>query len=274
MGKFKYIFRFNNELSEKVLSFYEKEKDLNILSAEFNIKKKNIAEFLKSKHVFIKGQYGGARKYQVNKYFFDNIDSEEKAYFLGLLYADGSNRLVRGEVNLTLQEKDYYLLEKLNNLINPARPIYKLPKKVSTGGEIYRMSINSKYVSNKLNELGVFENKSFKLIFPKWLNEELFSHFIRGYFDGDGSVSVNKNITKLQIQIIGTESFLNDIMEILVKNCNVNHTKLGLNHKNNTNNIRILGYSGNNNAKKIYKYLYKDANIYMLRKKDKFKMIA
>lgn len=272
MGKFKYIFRFNEELSNSVLSYYEKEKDLNILSTEFNIRKKNIAEFLKTKHVFVKGQYGGARKYPVNKYFFDEIDSEEKAYFLGLLYADGSNRLKRGDVNLTLKGEDYYLLEKFNNLINPTRPIIKVHKKIPDGKDIFRMCISSKYISNRLNELGVYENKTFKITFPNFLSAELCSHFIRGYFDGDGSISVNDK--RSQFQILGTESFLSSVMEVLVKNCDVNYVKLGLNHKNNTHNIRTLGYGGNGNIKKLYKYLYKDAQIFMIRKKNKFELIT
>jgi hypothetical protein len=72
MGR--YIFKDNVKLCDRVLSFYENEKDLNILSIEFNIRKKNIAEFLKSKNVFVRGQYSGSRKYQVNKYFFNEID--------------------------------------------------------------------------------------------------------------------------------------------------------------------------------------------------------
>jgi hypothetical protein len=265
-----YIFKYNDNLKKDIISFYDKEKDLNILSSIFNIRKKTIAEFLKSKNVFIAGQYGGARKYNVNKCFFDNINTEEKAYFLGLLYADGSNRISRGEINLTLQEDDLYLLEILNNLINPERPIHKI-KKVSSK-QIYRMYVNSKYMSNKLNELGVLENKTFKITFPNFLNDDLCPHFIRGYFDGDGSISINKE-NKGQICIVGTELFLNSIMKILVENSEVRYVKLGLLHKNTDNNIRQLIYGGNGNIKKIYNYLYKNAQIYMIRKKDKFDRI-
>ena len=267
----KYYFRYNVNLQNEVLLYYKIEKDLNILNKIFNIPKKAIAAFLKSKKVFIKGQYGGKRKYQINKYYFDDINSEEKAYFLGLLYADGSNRPIRGEVNLTLQEKDYYLLVKLNNIINPMRPIINITQNILKN-QIFRMYINSKYISNRLNELGVFENKTFKLRFTKFLDENLWSHFIRGYFDGDGSISINKKKSAF-IQFIGTESLINDILEILVNNCNVNYVKIRLNHNNANNNIRTISFGGNGNAKKIYKYLYKDAQTYMLRKKNKFELI-
>jgi len=102
---------------------------LNIIEERFSVPKKAIAGFLKREGVFVKGQYAGSRKHPVNKNYFNDIDSQEKAYFIGLLYADGSNRINRGEVNLTLQKEDYYLLEKLNNSINPSRPIYKIPQK-------------------------------------------------------------------------------------------------------------------------------------------------
>lgn len=266
----KYIFKNNIELQNNVLLSYKNEKDLNILSKKYNIRKKNIAEFLKSKNVFIKGQYAGSRKHAINKYYFDVIDCEEKAYFLGLLYADGSNRLNRGEVSLTLQNEDLYLLERLNEIMNPTRPVFTI--KNSSNNKINRMYINSKYISNRLNMLGVFENKSFKIIYPNFLEPELYRHFIRGYFDGDGCISVNNN-GKAQIQIIGTESFLSSIMKIFNNKCNTNFVKLGLNHKNIKNNIRTLSYTGNNNAIKIYHYLYDDTQIFMIRKKNKFELI-
>lgn len=262
----RYIFRYNIPLQNEVLSFYENEKDLNILSNKFNIPKKNIAEFLKIKNVFIKGQYGGARKHIVNKYYFDDINTEEKAYFLGLLYADGSNRLNRGEVNLTLKNEDIYLLKKLNDIINPTRPISKVSDNIS------RMYINSKYISNKLNQLGVFENKTFKIKFPYFLNENLYSHFIRGYFDGDGSISLRKD-NKGIFYLIGTEDIIKSILEILMKFANINQVKINLNHNNIENNIRCISIGGNLKILKIYHYLYDNATIFMERKKNKFEII-
>ena len=66
----RYYFRYNVNLQNEVLLYYKIEKDLNILNKIFNIPKKAIAAFLKSKKVFIKGQYGGKRKYQIYKYLY------------------------------------------------------------------------------------------------------------------------------------------------------------------------------------------------------------
>jgi intein-encoded DNA endonuclease-like protein len=107
-----------------------------------------------------------------------------------------------------------------------------------------------------------------------WLEHKLISHFIRGYFDGDGCISINEKTNTFQVQFIGTESLLTSINGILVMNCDINLAKLGLNHKNNSNNIRTLGYGGRHNIKKIYDYLYNEAHIYMLRKKNKFEIIT
>ena len=63
------------------------------------------------------------RKYPVDEQFFDEIDSEEKAYFLGMLYADGTNSMKKTEVSLRLQEEDYEILTKLNNLLQPTKPL-------------------------------------------------------------------------------------------------------------------------------------------------------
>lgn len=122
---------------------------------------------------------------------------------------------------------------------------------------------------NRLNELGVYENKTFKLEFLKILNEKLYHHFIRGYFDGDGSISSNKKGSAF-IQFIGTKSLISEILKILVNHCGVNYVKIRLNHNNNHNNIRTISFGDNGNAKKIYDYLYNNAQTYMLRKKHKF----
>ena len=209
------------------------------------------------------------RKYPIDEQFFDAIDSEEKAYFLGMLYADGTNSMKKTEVSLRLQEEDHEVLVKLNNLLQPTKPLHPIirdeKRKI-----LYRMVMNSKKVSYKLNELGVVPNKTFKLTYPTWLNETLHSHFIRGYFDGDGCVTFNKANQHLQISFIGTENMILSIQEILINSIGLNKVKLFTRYPERNNNIRTLMYSGKNNSLKFYNFFYENANIFMARKKNKF----
>jgi hypothetical protein len=209
------------------------------------------------------------RKYPIDEQFFDEIDSEEKAYFLGMLYADGTNSTKKTEVSLRLQEEDYEILTKLNNLLQPTKPLHPIirdeKRKI-----LYRMIMNSKKISYRLNELGVVPNKTFKLTYPNWLNKNLQNHFIRGYFDGDGYVGYNVANGESQICITGTENMILEVQNILINENVLNKVKIYTRHPERNNNIRMLMYSGNGNSKKLYYYMYKNANLYMVRKKNKF----
>src|SRR5258706_2989612 len=122
------------------------------------------------------------RKYPINESFFEKIDSEEKAYFLGLLFADGTNSIKKTEVKLALGEIDKHILSRLNNFFQPTKPLYFQKSKLGRQN-LYKLIINSKKISYRLNDLGIVPNKTHKLIFPKYLDNNLLKHFIRGYFD-------------------------------------------------------------------------------------------
>lgn len=194
---------------------------------------------------------------------------KKKHIFLGILYADGCNMVNRTEVTLRLQEDDYEILVKLNNLLQPTKPIYAVTKRGDRKKQ-YRLLINSKLISNRLNELGVTQNKTFTTTYPFFLRNDLHKHFIRGYFDGDGGVSYNKLNHQLQFGFTGTEDMMLNIQNILINEIKFNKTKLNTRYPKRMNNIRSLNYCGNNIAKLFYKYMYGDSNIFMKRKKEKF----
>ena len=267
----------NAGIRNNLIKKYEEEKDLKILSEEFNIPVMSIYNFLRKRGIF-DPKYGKelhrqrVRKYPLNEKYFNSIDCEEKAYFLGFLYADGTNSLKKTEIKLSLQEKDYEILKQLNSLLQPTKPI--LCKKPKGNRQHQRaLIINSKIISYKLNELGMMPNKTFKLTYPTWLFSDLNRHFIRGYFDGDGGVTINKTQQQLQISFTGTENILLNIQNNLINECNLNKTKLYVRHPERNNNIRTMFYYGNGNARKFYYYIYNEAKLYMKRKKNKFEEI-
>ena len=116
-------------------------------------------------------------------------------------------------------------------------------------------------MTQKLLEKGLCQNKSFKITFPSYLEENLIKHFIRGYFDGDGCVSVSKR-NDIEIKILGTESFLNELNQYINFSC-VRYKK----------GIYEIRKGGVNNALRFYKYIYQDATIYLKRKYKKYKEV-
>jgi hypothetical protein len=209
------------------------------------------------------------RKYEINEQFFNEIDSEEKAYFLGLLFADGCNNETRTSVRLSLQDKDVEIINKLKILIYPNndKPL-GISKKENCNNLLY-LDICNKNISKSLAEKGMIQNKTLKLIYPK-IDPILNSHFIRGYLDGDGCISyfiMKEKHFKCQLRILGTLEFCNELQNIINTNCNTTGSirKRG--------NIFELAYSSRNQLLKVCEYLYNDSNIFLLRKFNKFQEI-
>jgi intein/homing endonuclease len=110
---------------------------------------------------------------------------------------------------------------------------------------------------------------------PK-LKEELYGHFIRGYFDGDGSIynyfDIYDKRQRWGIEILGTPDFLSKIQKILIKNCNVKETKL--HNVNHVKNLTRISYKGIKSLMKIRDFLYENATIYLEYKYKKFYNIS
>jgi hypothetical protein len=206
------------------------------------------------------------RTYPIDEDFFDEITNEASAYFLGLLYADGTNSTGKTEIKLALHNQDVHILEHYKNILQPTKPLYFEEGK-GNRGDVYKLVINSKKLSYRLSELGVVPAKTFKLKFPNFISENLIHHFIRGYFDGDGNIHYNKSCKQLMFSITSTEEFLLSLQKILMDNCLLNKVKLSTRHPERKNNIRQLTYCGNNSVRRLYEWLYKDATIFLERKK-------
>ena len=195
--------------------------------------------------------------------YFKKIDTKEKAYWLGFLYADGYSA-VKAPWFVCLQIKDLDHLQKFckeiefDNIKEVKGGSYKPDSKQN------RISICRKEMCLDLNSLG-FQDKS---NFPE-LDEEFYSHFIRGYFDGDGSIyfgkssSKGKKYTYLKVSIIGECNFMLYLTDFL------NQQNITFTWKpSKSNGYTYIEISGGNNLRKLHKYLYKDANdsIFMERK--------
>lgn len=223
-----------------------------------NIDQSCINEILKRNNINIRN-FTDYRKYNLNEDYFEIIDTPEKAYWLGLMYADGCssrNRISR----LSLNEVDLQSLIDFRNDVCSNIPI----QNGKHGMKI--LNLYSKKMNLDLANHGCVNNKTFKIKFPD-INNELINHFIRGYFDGDGCITwhINKNgYLYCQASIAGTYDFLFIIRKILIS---LGFSKGSLIKRG---NIYVLYIGGNNNIKKLFDFLYKDATRYMQRKYNKF----
>lgn len=217
--------------------------------------------------ILYKSKYG---KYYINQDFFEKIDNEWKAYWLGFLYADGYNNEKNGSIEVTLKESDYEHLLKFKESIQSDTPIKeKFVKKFKN----YRIIISNKKMSNDLKNNGCFQNKSLSLTFPNLeiVPKYLIRHFIRGYLDGDGGVYLNEEKHLIKVYFEGTFSFLCSLKNILDLECGLISDVSVI--KDKYANSYSLMYSLPIDVHSIYKYLYKYCNIYLDRKLEKFDKI-
>jgi len=209
------------------------------------------------------------KKYTLNENYFDNIDSEDKAYFLGFLYADGNNFTKRNCITLNLAEIDKHILEEFQKKIETDRPITVYDRGDNRNYMSCAVVINSIHMSKVLSDLGCVNNKTFKINFPEWLDKSLIKHFVRGYFDGDGSISITTKTRQARIGIIGTDVFCRKIKEIINDEIEIT-PQIRKAKKESKNNTVELYFGGNYQVIKFMNWIYKDSNIFLKRKFDKF----
>jgi len=209
------------------------------------------------------------RKFPINESFFENIDSEEKAYILGFLYADGCNYEKNHKIEISLAKQDKDILEKISKII-----LYGKIDVKEYEDRVGLYIINNK-ISLDLKRRGCGERKTFTLQFP-FLSKNLISHFMRGYFDGDGMLTINERIflrcknkqKSAEFSITSTKEMLDEMGKI-ISDLNVNF-KINKRHKDRENNNFTLRVFGNQQIKKVCDFLYKDSSIYLDRKYLKY----
>jgi len=257
--------KISNNVQKEIVDLYLNGELTKKISSKFNICSQTVYNVLEKQGIYRKGNKHRLHKFNIN--YFEKIDSVDKAYFLGLLIADGYNS--ENSVEIALKEEDKHILEIFANFVNYTGLIRFLKKRLKNHENKYRLRLNSVKMCKDLANLGCIRAKSHCAYFPD-IPEEFHSHFIRGVFDGDGSVYINqkhKNSNTLRITFTGNDKLILKIQEILIKNCNLPKTKIYYVNKK-VNNICNLSYGGNRAITKIRNYMYKNCNfLYIKRKK-------
>lgn len=230
------------------------------IAKTIHMRKETISNYLKSQgYTIIKD----GRKHFFNFDYFNTIDSEEKAYWLGFLYADGYVN-ERGIIEITLSSIDKEHLIKFCTSIG--LDIDVISSRVINNHECSRINIGSKRMVNDLIDLGCIQCKSLKLTFPNdtQVPQYLLRDFVRGYVDGDGWVGLCN--TTPRISIYGTKEFLEEMIEYL-------HLPSAKIRKDSRSNVYIVEW-GSTKAYNIINQLYKDSNIYLNRKYEVYQNIC
>lgn len=251
-----------SRIEEKIINFYNQGNSQNKCAKFFNISQSQVGIILRKNSVIIRNISEGLRKFKVNNDYFEKIDSKDKAYFLGLLIADGNNE-VKG-FRLQLKESDKDILDIFKEKINYTGNLLFVKSKNIKHSSSYLLRINSEKLAKDLSKLGCIPAKSHHTYFPD-IPEEFHSHFIRGVFDGDGCAHIiKKNKSKL-ISFPGSPLLISQIQNIICEQCSVKKGKIY--------NRTVVHSSFNfisKNALIVRDWIYKDCeNLKIIRKYEK-----
>lgn len=204
------------------------------------------------------------RKYNVDGHYFDNIDTSNKAYVLGLLFSDGTiSSMEKHIVRLGLQEGDKSILEKILLDMKSTHPLRFIPyhEKNPNWKNQYFFDINDMELCKGLYSHGMHQNKSLTIEYPIDMPSEFDKDFIRGLMDGDGYISK----TGHHVSITGTVMILSKIQEIITTNINIYSSICD--YKRNPNSVtKDLKIYGRNQAYKFLNWIYENSEMYIDRK--------
>lgn len=245
----------------RVCELYLSGMSMDKISRIYGTSRTPIERILKTHNIQTRDDSHKGRLYTIDESYFEEINTANKAYILGLFYSDGMNKEDVGLIKIELQERDADILYKIRDELKSDYPIKKheLSKKNPNHKDTLCFQFVNRKMSKDLATLGVTSRKSLTLVFPSCVPKEYMRDFLRGYLDGDGHIRWKE--TRF-ITLCSSTSFCESVQEYLFKELNI-VSKL---YKTKNFNTKVLHIFRIPQIKKFLEYLYKDSELYINRK--------
>lgn len=227
-------------------------------------------EFLKVKKFYWNDSQRMSYTIGWNRDIFEEIDTPEKAYWLGFILADGCLHLTHkdnfvGHFSIDISARDKEHLYKFSNFIEAQQDIVQFTTHPDTGNLLAHIQLCCSKTNKDLFELGIKPNKSGR---EKWITTPYPADFIRGYYDGDGYIKKDLH----SIGLVGSYELLSQIQLHFFQELNIMPKTIGKHGI-----IYRIEYTAKDDKKKIANYLWYDNCISLNRKQklaDEIKKIC
>ena len=253
-----YNIKYSKELIYKIKELYEQGKYTTEIDTMLNLRKGSSQYILNKNNIVLR--HRGPKSKIGKEDFFDCIDTEEKAYFLGYIMADGNVSVTNNQyclkIHISIQDKE--IVDKFLESINSSN---KATMRMNSAS--YYVSLTSVHMCKRLMELGVVPQKTGREYISDEIPKKLLHHYVRGVFDGDGITTIGKS---KRSGFVGSINMITDILGELNENLTI--FDAGKNKKV----VYFLG--GKKFSRKLYNYLYSDATIWLKRKKERLEYIC
>lgn len=221
----------------------------------------------------ISRDFASLRKYSLDEHFFDEIDTPVKGYVFGFLLSDGCNSMDKRTIELSLQEEDKDILERIRAEVKSEKPLEFLDYSNKhdfgyTYKNQYRLQFFSSKICSALAKHGLVPNKSLVIEFPHF-DDSVMSSLIRGMWDGDGSLGLYSN--NISVSLTATKMFCEGLKVYLKENINVDCKIYDASCHNGI--TKTLYISKNADKIKFLEWMYKDSTIHLERKYQRYLQI-
>ena len=252
--------RLNSQQIEDIKNKYQNGTSLLALQNEYNISYDRVKNIVKNCK-----QVSAAKRLnpKLKENYFQNIDSNEKAYWLGWIISDGSitNQPEKSkfQLELTIKQEDEDILHLLEQDLGVEQKVY------CSNNKYKRFSLGSKQIVMDLANLGITQNKTFNVKVPHF-NKEYNAAFIRGLFDGDGGFTTYTRSSGqhcLELSFCGNEYIINWVLNTLITEI----PELTKNSMTKESSIKRIRWSSKKDINLIKNYLYKNHNNHFLSRK-------
>ena len=256
------------ELKQEIIKYYlSQPMTMKQVKDKYELSHPTITKILKDVPKYTKAKLNNPN---MKEHFFQEINEEAKAYFLGLLISDGNvfkdNTGRQASISITLDLKDEYMLEKFKEVLQANTSVGH------DGRGCGQIAVRSNIMAEDLAKYGVVPRKSYNTYLPL-ISKEMMPHLIRGIFDGDGSIMAKPNPSNdghnrflHSISFCGTHQLMEDISNYILENLGIKTTVYDYKDRN----LSELKIQNIDNIAKFGYWIYRNSTIFLNRKKDIF----
>jgi hypothetical protein len=240
-------FKWTKEQIQDMLTSYEQGESLRKIAQRYETSWQVLSVLLKKHGLVLRSQREAVRRHTCNYAYFHDIDSEEKAYWLGFLTADGC--ITKGDrVTVHLASVDCEHLYKLKKALDATQVI-------SEGKRSCSLVICSPEMAADLTRHGILPNKTFSTK-PAQIAPEMARHYWRGVFDGDGCIFRNGKL----LVLVGDYDIILGFQAFVFAHCP--KIRASITRKETIYQFKLQG----DGKKRMLEVLYGDVTVYLDRK--------
>lgn len=269
-----------NQIEQEIINLYQSGRGIYFLQKQYGISQEKIKIILRKNSIHIRNRHeaiiaGNRNRNLLNNHNYFQTENKNMAWLLGFIASDGCIEKDRNVIKISLSNIDREILEKIKQEISLESKVKDYVD--NAGFSKSKLQWSSEQHKKDLASYGIIPQKTFNLKCPNKLNNQFIIDYIRGYWDGDGSITIIKNnYNSLEWQITSaTKEILEFFVEYLYKEYDIPKVNIHEFIRDN-HTLYILQYSTQSSLK-LYHIMYdniSEKDLFISRKKEKYDKIV